>query len=259
VESAPQSAESLKIPLVFSVVMHSALLAVLLVSTFFSHRGDLWGGPGGGAISVGLVGSVPGVNLPRPDVTTPSRVVDDTKGLYKAEPPPKELPADETPIPKFAKDKPPRYITRPSRTLEDNTPPPPGAIPYGQGGTPAIPYSSFAMGAGTQAGMGMTGTGGGNFGGRFPWYVQAVQRRISGNWLQSTVDPAVRFAPRVVATFSIARDGTVSSVQITKSSGNPSVDTSAVRAIRESSPLDRLPPEYNGGFVNVEFWFDFKR
>jgi periplasmic protein TonB len=259
VEAAPQSAESLRVPLIFSVALHSGLLVLLLVSALFSHRGDSWGGPGGGAITVGLVGSVPGVTLPRPDVVTNSRVVDETKGLYKAEPPPKTQPADETLIPKFAKDKPPRYITAPSRILEDKTPPPPGAIPYGQGGAPAIPYSSFALGSGTQAGMGFPGAGGGNFGARFPWYVQAVQRRISSNWLQSTVDPSVRFAPRAVATFSIGRDGTVTSIQITKSSGNPSVDNSAVRAIRESSPLDRLPPEYSNGFVNVEFWFDFKR
>jgi outer membrane biosynthesis protein TonB len=37
------------------------------------------------------------------------------------------------------------------------------------------------------------------------------------------------------------------------------VDTSAVRAIRDASPLDRLPPEYQGSRVSVEFWFDFKR
>jgi protein TonB len=89
--------------------------------------------------------------------------------------------------------------------------------------------------------------------------VEAVQRRVSGNWLQSTVDPGIQYAPRVVATFDILRDGTVTNVQVTKSSGNGSVDMSAVRAIRESSPLDRLPPEYSGSKVSVEFWFDFKR
>jgi periplasmic protein TonB len=62
-----------------------------------------------------------------------------------------------------------------------------------------------------------------------------------------------------VATFDISRDGSVSNIQITKSSGDASVDTSAVRAIRDASPLDRLPPEYQGSRVSVEFWFDFKR
>jgi len=117
------------------------------------------------------------------------------------------------------------------------------------------------MGAGsaTQGGLGFNGMGGGNFGSRFPWYVEAVQRRVSGNWMQASVDPGIRFAPRVVATFDILRNGTVTNVQITRSSGNSSVDTSAVRAIRDSTPLQGLPNDYSGSKVSVEFWFDFKR
>ncbi len=231
----------------------------MLVSSLYSHRGDLWGGPGGGAVSIGLVGSLPGIPLPKPDVVTTSRVVDETKGLYKSEPKPVEPPTEATPIPKFEKKKPPRYVTRPSRVLENPAEPPPNAVPYGQGGAPSVPYTSFAMGAGTQAGLGMSGAGGGNFGSRFPWYVEAVQRRISSNWLQSTVDPMVRWAPRVVVTFQILRDGSVTNIQLLRSSGNASVDASAVRACHDSSPLERLPSEYPGSNVSVEFWFDFRR
>ena len=89
--------------------------------------------------------------------------------------------------------------------------------------------------------------------------MEAVQRRVSGNWLQSTIDPRIASAPRVIATFDILRDGTITNIQITQSSGNQSVDMSEVRAIRESSPLDRLPPAYSGSKVSVEFWFDFHR
>lgn len=258
---AQRPSESITGPLGYSFVLHTLLGGFLVFSTLQSHRGDTWGGPGG-AVSVGLVGSVPGVPMPRPEVVTPSQVVDETKGLYKAEPQPKPTPpVDATPIPKFEKNKPPRYITRPSKILEKPTPPPPNAVPYGQGGAPSVPYSSssFAMGAGTQGGLGFTGAGGGNFGARFQWYVEAVQRRVSSNWLQSTVDPSVRFAPRVVVTFEILRDGSITNIQVTQSSGNASVDTSAVRAVRDSSPAERLPAEYAGSFVNVEFWFDFRR
>jgi protein TonB len=73
------------------------------------------------------------------------------------------------------------------------------------------------------------------------------------------VDPRIQYAPRVVATFDIMKDGSVANIQITKSSGNASVDTSAVRAIRDASPLDKLPAGYSGSKVSVEFWFDFKR
>ncbi|MGH9714980.1 MAG: energy transducer TonB [Candidatus Acidiferrales bacterium] len=250
---------SLKTPLTFSAVLHGGLLTLLVISGFYSHRGDLWGGPGG-AISVGLVGSVPGVPMPRPEVETQSRVVDESKGLYKSEPEPKvPPPPDATPIQKFERNKPPKYVTRPSKVLENPTPPPENAVPYGGGGAPTVPYTSFSMGAGTQGGLGFNGVGGGNFGSRYSWYVEAVQRRVSSNWLQSSVDPSIRFAPRVVATFDILRNGTVTNIQISQSSGNASVDTSAVRAIHDSSPLQALPNDYSGTKVSVEFWFDFKR
>jgi periplasmic protein TonB len=245
-----------------SLVFHAVIAALLVISATYSHREESWGGPGG-AISVGVVGSVPGIPMPRPEVETTNRVVDESKGLYKSEPVPKVVPPpDATPIPKFERNKPPKYVTRPSKVLENKAPPPPNAVPYGGGGTPTVPHTSFAMGAGTatQGGIGFSaGAGGGNFGSRFSWYVEAVQRRVSGNWLQSTVDPRIQYAPRVVVTFTILRDGTVTNVQVTTSSGNASVDMSAVRAVRESSPLDHLPPEYSGSNVGVEFWFDYKR
>lgn len=246
-----------------SLIFHGALVALLFISAHYSPHEDSWGGPGG-AITVGVVGSVPGIPMPRPELATPNRVVDESKGLYKSEPPPKvpEKQPDATPIPKFDRVKPPKYVTRPSKVLENKAPPPPNAVPYGGGGTPTVPYTSFAMGTGTatQGGIGFSNdTGGGNFGSRFSWYVEAVQRRVSSNWIQATVDPGIQYAPRVVVTFDVLKDGTVTNVQVTKSSGNASVDTSAVRAVRESNPLGRLPPEYSGSKVGVEFWFDYKR
>jgi protein TonB len=253
--------DRLKAPLLIAMAMHAALLGYAFIVGIHSNDGQNWGGPGG-SITVGVVGSVPSIPLPHPDVSSQSRVVDESKGLYKAEPP-KVVPPppDALPIPKFKELKPPpKYVTRPSKILENPTPPPPNAVPYGGGGAPNIPSSSFAIGQGnTQAGLGFTGSGGGDFGSRFSWYVEAVQRRVSSNWLQSTVDPSVSVAPRVVVTFTILRNGEVANIQITHSSNNYSVDASAVRAVKESSPLNPLPPGYNGSNVNVEFWFDFHR
>ena len=149
-----------------------------------------WGGPGG-SVTVNVVGSVPAIPLPQPDVESMNRVVDNSKGLFQTEPKPIPKPEpDATPIPKFQKTKPPKYVTKPSKVLENPTPPPPNAVPYGGGGTPTVPRTSFAMGSGnTQASLGFTGTAGGDFGSRFSWYVEAVQRRVSGNWLQSTRGP----------------------------------------------------------------------
>ena len=255
-------ADNLKKPLVWSLGFHMVLFGSLGVSTLLSHRGENWGGAGGdNAVTVGLVAKLPGIMLPRPDAVTTSRVVDETKGLYKSEPPPKpkEIAPDTKTIPQFKKEKTPHYITHPSRVLEDPTPPPPNAVPYGQGGAPALPYSNFTVGGATQGGMGFSGPGGGDFTGHFPAYVDAVRNRISSNWLQSTVDPSVRWAPRSMYTFQILRDGTVTNVQMTTSSGNRSVDNSALRAILNSSPVSPLPSNYSGNIVTVEFWFEFRR
>jgi TonB family protein len=257
-------AESLKKPFFWSLAFHGLLFGSLTVSTIYSHSGEMWGSAGGdGAVTVGLVAKLPGIMLPRPDVVTQSQVVDTSKGLYKSEPPkpqPKEVEPDVKKIPEFAKEKAPKIVSRPSKVFEDKTPPPTNAVPYGGGGSPALPYSSFAMNSGaSQGGMEFSGPGGGDFSGRFPSYVDAVRNRISSNWLQSTVDPVVRWAPRANFTFQVLKDGTVTNVQMTQSSGNRSVDNSALRAILSSSPVSPLPSNYSGNSVTVEFYFDFRR
>ena len=257
--------ESLKRPLMWSLVFHGLLFSSLLVSTLASHRGDMWGSSGGnGAVTVGLVARLPGITLPRPESVTTSQVVDTSKGLYKSLPEPKaeEVAPDVKPIPKFKLEKAPHYITRPSKVLEDKTPPPPNAVPYGQGGSPALPYSSsgsFAMNGTTQGGMGFSGPGGGDFAGRFAAYVDGVRNRISSNWLQSSIDPSVRWAPRATFTFQIMRDGTVTNIQMIQSSGNRSVDNSMLRALQSSNPMSALPSNYSGSSVAVTFDFDFRR
>ena len=278
--AAERPVPSLKGPLTYSVLFH-AILGALLIYSGFTHRGPSWGGPGG-SVSIGVVGNVPAVPLPRPDLVSPNRVVDNTRGLYKTEPAPEiktPPPPDAIPIQKFKlkppprpKEKPkgfetpppPKYRSRPSKVLENRTPPPPNAIPYGSGGAPDVPYSSnsFNMGAGkaTQGGLAFGSNGAnGDFSSRFAWYVQAVQRKVSSNWLQATIDPNISVAPRVVVTFDILRDGSVVNAQVTRSSGNYSVDTSALRAVENSSPLNPLPSGYSGSRVSVDFWFDFHR
>ena len=271
--------DSLKTPLLLAIILHGCVLIFALVGNYFEGREISWGGPGG-SVSVGVVGSLPAIPLPAPDVQTNNRVVDNSKGLYQSKPVPAPvIPPDATEIPEFLKNKPkrlpppkteqppsvqpaPKYNSRPSRLLDNPTPPPEDAVPYGQGGAPVIPRSSsFAMGntGTTQGGIAIGGASAGDFGSRFSWYVTAVQRRISGSWLQSTIDPGISWAPRVVVTFDILRNGTVTNIQITQSSNNYSVDSSATRAVQQSSPLMALPGEYAGSRVSVEFYFDYRK
>jgi len=252
--------ENLKRPLIVSAGIHSVLLAALLISVPAApHRGEAWGGPGGSAINVSLVRNLPGIPLPRPEVVTASRRATESKGLHRSEPKTPEPPAKAAvEIPRLGQQPPPRSAQRPppARPEPGREPEPAGAIPYGEGGPPALPYTPIQMGG---AEGGMSFGSGGAFGSRYSWYVESVRRRVSSNWLISTIDPYVRYAPRVVITFEILRDGTIVNIQMLRSSGVASVDRSAMRALQESSPLDRLPTDYAGEKVQVEFWFDFQR
>ena len=73
---------------------------------------------------------------------------------------------------------------------------------------------------------------------------------ISGN---------VRQAPRIYVSFDVLRDGTIINEQIDESSGIPSLDRSAMRAIFASNPLAPLPGDFRGRSVNVRFWFEYSR
>jgi protein TonB len=89
--------------------------------------------------------------------------------------------------------------------------------------------------------------------------VQAVQRKVTENWLKYEVDSSIKEASRVYLTFDIARDGHPSNVQIEQPSNVPSLNQSAKRALERIDSFGPLPPEYSGNKVSVEFWFDYKR
>ena len=89
--------------------------------------------------------------------------------------------------------------------------------------------------------------------------MRVVQQKVSENWLKYEVDPGVHDAQRVYVTFDVMRDGHPASVQVEQSSGVPSLDQSAVRALQRIDTFGPLPSGYSGSKVSVEFWFDYKR
>jgi protein TonB len=86
-----------------------------------------------------------------------------------------------------------------------------------------------------------------------------VNQKVSENWLKYEVDPRIQASNRVYLTFDIERNGRPAHVQIEQSSGVPSLDQSAVRALQRIDTFGPLPPDYSGSKVTVEFWFDYKR
>ncbi len=253
--------ESLRGTLLLSVGLHIALFVTAIVYTLVGPRfGGGWGkGWGGGdATRVGVVSSLPGVPLPTPMVTTRSTVATQNPGLHKSEPQPKLPPIQQAQeIPKFKEALKPETAQRINKRIQkEEVQPRENAIPFGLGGPPTMNYTQVV----NQAGSGGLNFGeGGGFGQRYGWYVASVRSRISNNWLLSTISPNIITAPRIYVTFVILRDGTITDVHMTQSSGIPEVDRSALRAILASNPLPALPNDYGGSKVNVEFFFDFHR
>ena len=60
-------------------------------------------------------------------------------------------------------------------------------------------------------------------------------------------------------SFTIARNGTVTNVQVSKPSGNYLLDTSAKRAVIDANPLPALPREFEKNEATVELWFQLNK
>lgn len=249
--------------LVMSFILHGALFAFVILSpNLFPNRGDSWGSAtgGSGGIDVKIVSTVAGLALPSPEVVTKDVPANDSPGFYRSEeapPPPPPDKAELIPDTNVTNKKtPPKPAPTPApKSAPAPEPPPENAVAFGKGGKPDLAYGQFPTGAGS-AGVGFDDS---IFGARYGYYVDAMTRRISQNWLKSLVDSRVQRAPRVYLTFDIARDGTINNIEIKQPSGIPSLDRSAERAIRASDPLQPLPGDYRGSSVRVSFYFEYSR
>ena len=242
------------------MALHVALFALALFGYLIpSSRGESWGGTAGsgGAMSATLVSSIP---LPAPPTETQERAGQRIQGTdadrrrrkfrrksrrrfrFPARDAKKKGPQESA-----QKKPPPKEIAK----VEDNR------IPFGQGGPVSGPYGSFSAG-GAKGGLSFTG-GNGDFGSRFGWYVDGVRRKVSENWLKYEIDPNIDTARRVYIYFEITRSGQPENIRVEQSSGIPSLDQSAMRALQRIDTFGPLPPEYAGRYVAVEFWFDYKR
>jgi len=131
-------------------------------------------------------------------------------------------------------------------------------------------YAQKGMGVNTPSYSGLQPDGfgvgigmgpGSPFGDRYGWYVEALQRRIGEQWQKelAQVDVRVRTAPKTVVFFEIQRDGGLRNIRVTQTSGNPSIDYAAQRAVVNANPVPSLPSDLGRSSVSIEVWFQLKR
>jgi periplasmic protein TonB len=245
--------------LAWSAALHIGFTAAVLLYAVIApgRRGEGWGAGGGGdAMGVTLVSTVP---LPASQTQTQNVLANESKGLAQSQPKPEVKEPEAIPIPDKSTKKKPKPESSASKRKPEPQPVEEASnvVPFGQGGPVSGPYGTFSAG-GAKGGFGFTG-GGGDFGSRYAWYVRVVQQKVSENWLKYEIDPRINESQRVYLVFDIGRDGRPTNVQVEQSSGVPSLDQSATRAIQRIDTFGPLPSDYSGNKVSVEFWFDYKR
>lgn len=81
----------------------------------------------------------------------------------------------------------------------------------------------------------------------YNYYVDQMLARLGSYWVR----PRVRQGIEAIVRFRIARDGTVSDVELLRESGVPSFDHAALRVVRLASPLPRLPASFPDDSLTV--------
>lgn len=127
----------------------------------------------------------------------------------------------------------------------------------GSGGSGQLSRGTSAGGTGN---IGNPGGGGGAPGidalrePDFGPYMRELQRRIKLNW----DPPKGNESKTVVLLFKIAKDGRLLSCRVHRSSGLPSADQAALKAVELTAPFRPLPADFKGQNIDIQFTFDYR-
>lgn len=249
--------EPLRRPFVGSVAMH-VFSAIALYWSLEQHS-ESWGdrNPGGGSsVMVNVVGQVPlpsrgGIVNPVANDTqseVPEPKPENVKKSIVKEPEPEAVPLPSRTAPKKPSRKQSSINTYRAKQIDR-----PNQL-YSQEGQALV---SPLVG---MSGSGGIGVGRGSpFGDKYGYYVDLLRQKVAQKWRTGDVDPRIRSAPPAIVTFTIRRDGSISSVRLAQTSGNMALDYSAQRAIADAAPFPPLPAGYGRSDVSIEFWFELKR
>jgi len=110
--------------------------------------------------------------------------------------------------------------------------------------------------AGAGGGLSLGDGGGGQIPGvpadfHFTYYVERMLALIESRWYK----PAAPAGTRARVRFRIQRDGRLDLIELEESSGHPSFDRAALRALYASNPLPPLPPGYGPSSLTVHLSF----
>ncbi|HEX4750643.1 MAG TPA: TonB family protein [Bryobacteraceae bacterium] len=247
--------DPLAAPFVGSLLVHGGVVALLFIALFWlnQHR-EILGGPtsgGGPAYTVSPVHNIP---IPRREAP-PNPVANDTESQVPTAPA-KQTVEKKQPVPdKNAFEIADKLKKQEQRQTHQQTyqQPTPRNQVFAEKQALSNPMYGGPSGGG-QVGIGPNTPLGNN---RLGWYAQMIRDRIAQNWNTNGLAAASQSAPAIVA-FIINRDGSVRNPQIVQSSGNPTIDNTALRAVYQSNPLPPLPPQITDNSITAQFTFNLR-
>ncbi len=92
---------------------------------------------------------------------------------------------------------------------------------------------------------------------RYVSYAQAIKERIAGQWKYPQEARKKKLEGRLVALFSLDREGALTRMDITKSSGHEVLDREAERAIQSAAPFPPFPSTITVSLLNINVSFDY--
>lgn len=251
--------DQLSKPLAASLAFHLSIVALVGGFAWWEGRdrqtfGDPNAGPG--AATVDLVETIPGFRQSK----QVEKVANDTETQAPSLPKPEVKPRVDEDDPdaislksnrkqpkKKNKKQPVAKVSNMKRLYT------PEQIYSSTGARVSTPMFAPAKGGGG-VGLGSTNP----FGTRLGWYADLIRQRIAEKWRTQDLDSKLNNFEAIV-TFDIRKDGSVTNIRLIQRSGNYTVDTSAMRAVNEASPLEPLPKEFERNIASVEFRFKLQR
>lgn len=237
-----------------AILLHIAAAGAIVLAGVVNHwTHPDWGGSSAqtGEIQASLVSALPLPNrvppvehnvLVQPDVSATPK----PPPKEATQPPPKptdvlvkgkETPAKPAPV---ATPTPPKHAQPTPDTTKANTGSAatqiPQAIVQTKNGTAALTVQNHTFGA------------------RYAYYLDAVQRIISQNWMTQEADPRTSVGKSVKLIFDINADGTPMNVRVETPSGSQSLDASALHALQRIDGFGPLPA---GNQITVEDTFNY--
>jgi protein TonB len=240
-----------------SLATHGLLTGLVFFSGVLHLNNSTWGTPHAstGSVGVTMVKTIPIPQRPAPV----NPLANDTDSVVPQAPAPVKLSRQVAEQPKEA-------IPLPDKLLKKKKPSPqPQSTAIFR---PPVAYKSNQVYSNTpqatsSAMFGTKGSGGIDIGpasvlgSRFGAYVDLMKDRISQHWV--TADVHALPTQKCVVSFTIARNGSVSNVQISQPSGNYLLDTSARRAVMDANPLPALPQQFTQSEAKVELTFQVQQ